>query len=77
MVLGHKIFTQIFSFPKISVNVGKNGATFALNYIVCTPNVLTEIQIISLLYHYVPSLIVNRTDLIPPPVTPIKFLHKP
>ena len=41
MVLGHKIFTQIFSFPKISVNVGKNGATFALNYIVCTPNVLT------------------------------------
>ena len=66
MVLGRKIISQMFSFSKILVNIGKNG-TKLHKIIQLVPIVLTVIQNFHLLYHHVPSVIVYRTNWIPPP----------
>ena len=65
MVLGHKSFTQMFSFSKILVAVGKNGPKLH-KILRLVPNVLTAIQKFFLLYHHVPNAILYRTNWIPP-----------
>ena len=65
MVLSHKILSQMFSFSKIFFDIGKNGAKLH-KIIQLVPNVLTVIQDFHTLYHHVPSVIVYRTNWIPP-----------